>query len=186
MNACVLEQVGLLNARAQELYENVPQRWAQLRTKIALIKQKLRPRLQEQGDAIRRDLALFNDRIVALHNECMRSELFAFECPSDLFPVLLDNLSKRLALLEGESHDLVQLQLLLSGSETPSELHAEARLVRFEYLSELREKLDMVQRLSALKNAIIKKHALWLKERWSRLDVALVYKLYFPIDTFAH
>ena len=176
----------MLNARAQELYENVPQRWAQLRTKIALIKQKLRPRLQEQGDAIRREIALFNDRNVALHNECMRSELFAFECPTDLFPVLLDNLSKRLALLEGESHDLVQLQLLLSGSEMPSELHAEPRSVRFEYLSELREKLDMVQRLSTLKNAIIKKHALWLKERWSRLDVALVHTLLLLLDTFAH
>lgn len=169
-------QVGLLNGRAQELYENVPQRWAQLRTKIALIKQKLRPRLQEQGDAIRRDLSLFNDRIVALYNECLRSELFAFDCPTDLFPALLDNLSKRLALLEGESHDLVQLQLLLTGSETPSDLqqHAEARIVRFEYLHELREKLEMVQRLSTVKNAIIKKHALWLKERWSRLDVVLV------------
>ena len=118
-------------------------------------------------------------------NGCMRSELFVFECPTDLFPVLLD-LSKRLALLEGESHYLVQLQLLLSGSETPSELHPETRIVRFEYFSELREKLDRVQRLSALKNAIIKKHALWLNERWSRLDVALVHTLLLLLDTFAH
>ncbi|KAK2190791.1 hypothetical protein NP493_68g02016 [Ridgeia piscesae] len=120
----------------ETLFEAAPHRWNSLRTKVSLAKQRLGPRIQSQSDHITKDLSAFADRVLALHEELDSSDVYSRDCAIKDAWHNIDNILRRLEVLETEAHDLKELQELL-----------EANIVNFDLLKQCRSDLTNLKEL---------------------------------------
>ena len=64
----------------------------------------------------RQDLAKFGERVVVMHSDLEKSEIYNRDCSLADSWVLIDQFVHRLDILESEAHDLIELQDLLEAS----------------------------------------------------------------------
>ncbi|KAI0240665.1 Dynein heavy chain 9, axonemal [Lamellibrachia satsuma] len=148
----------------ETLFEAAPHRWNSLRTKVSLAKQRLGPRIQSQSDHITKDLTAFADRVLALHEELESSDVYSRDCAIKDAWHNIDNILRRLEVLETEAHDLKELQELL-----------EANIVNFDLLKQCHSDLTNLKELWETVRIIDLKHSEWKRHRWQKVNTELLH-----------
>ena len=101
-------------------------RWANLKKRISLGKQRMGPYIQSQSETITADLTQFAERYATLRQEFSCSECLHHECDAGRAMEGVREMVRELASLQEEARNLTELQELLGTS-----------VFRFSLLNEL-------------------------------------------------
>ncbi len=91
-------------------------RWAHLKKRVALGKQRVGPRIQAKGDIISQDLTRFKEIFANLRASFLSSECIRHECSKEDATDLIAGFAKQLKALQTQAQDLIELQELLETS----------------------------------------------------------------------
>ena len=94
-----------------------PLRWANLKKRVALSKQRIGPRVQANRATISQDLSSFASSFLSLRDEFHASRCLCFDCPGrDEAVKMAAGFRVRLGVLAEQARDLTELQELLEAS----------------------------------------------------------------------
>jgi hypothetical protein len=145
-------------------FNKTPVRWATLKSKVNLAKQRLGPTIHEESRVIIEDLKTFDRVLLRLNDSIMSSFVFDRECESSRAFNLLDDFNRQLKNLQQESDDLKQLQDLL-----------EMNIVDFKQLTRSKITLNNLHKTWSLIKEIRNKHTIWKETRWQKVKTKEAY-----------
>lgn len=114
-------------AELETKFNNTPIRWANLKSKVTLAKQRLGPTIQEESKSIIHDLKKFAIVINSLSQDILSSCLFDRECQHEKAFELIEEFVQRFEDLQNEAADLKQLQELLDSDVVDFGLLADSK-----------------------------------------------------------
>lgn len=156
----IVEKFGHpLSHAAKEQFANVPQRWSNLKKRVALGKQRIAPRIQANGQTISQDLVAFGASFLALRGQFHSSCCLEHGSSNKEFGCLMEGFTSELNILQQQASDLIELQELL-----------EANVFNFSQLKELEEELAALQELRRMAESIQCEHAQWREWVWLEVD----------------
>ena len=108
-------------------------RWANLKKRISLGKQRMGPYIQSRSETITADLMQFAQRYTTLHQEFSHSECLRHECDAGQAMQGVTEMARELAGLQEEACNLTELQELLGTSVFRFSLLNELDIFMFMY-----------------------------------------------------
>ncbi|KAL5499629.1 hypothetical protein EMCRGX_G011081 [Ephydatia muelleri] len=150
-----------LSGATRELFVGAPQRWSNLKKRVALGKQRIGPRIQASGSTISQDLQTFGDTFNALYRDFCSSACVLADCPNQEARTTIAHFERLLGALKLQARDLIELQELL-----------ETNIFNFSRLKEFEEELQTLKQVWNHTESVRKDHSQWKLQKWYSIDTA--------------
>ena len=156
----MLDKFGYpLSMVTREQFTNAPQRWSNLKKRMALGKQRIGPRIQSNGETISRDLLKFGKGFHSLHEQFYSSKCLHHDCLKQEAQELISSFSTKLSGLQREANELIELQELL-----------ETNVFNFSLLKEFQDELSALSDVWSISESVLSEHAQWRGGIWVEVD----------------